>query len=93
MAGSGPPARVEQSLVGRELSEGLLGQKRPKRLPPREVLFGQPPQHPVYGFADRPITCPGVLRSLNVVPSPNWPRRLSPQVQTVPSPLTAMLWP
>ena len=71
---------------------GVLGQRRPKRLPPREVLFGQLPQHLVYSFAERPITCSGVLRSLNVVPSPNWPKRLSPQVQTVPSPLTAMLW-
>jgi len=74
--GSGPPVRCEPSLVGREPSGGLLGQKRPKRLSPREVLFGQSPRHPVYSFA-------GTVDTSSCVPL------VMVHVQSVPSLLTA----
>ena len=39
----------------------------------------------------RPNTCTGAVR-LVVVPSPNWPSRLSPQAQSVPSDLSVSAW-
>ncbi len=70
--------RCEPSLLGRELSGGLLGQTRPKRLPPTEVLFGQSPQHPVYSFG-------GTGTSFRVP-------LVAIQYQSVPSLLTTKLW-
>jgi D-alanine-D-alanine ligase len=35
----GQPALVEEYIVGRELTVGLLGEKRPRVLPPMEVVF------------------------------------------------------
>jgi D-alanine--D-alanine ligase len=49
----GQPALVEEYIVGRELTVGLLGEKRPKMLPPMEVVFVDPPEHPVYGFEEK----------------------------------------
>jgi D-alanine-D-alanine ligase len=49
----GPPALVEEYIAGRELTVGLLGERRPKVLPPMEVIFVDAPEHPVYGFEEK----------------------------------------
>jgi D-alanine-D-alanine ligase len=49
----GQPALVEEYIVGREFTVGLLGERRPKVLPPMEVIFVNPPPHPVYGFDEK----------------------------------------
>jgi D-alanine-D-alanine ligase len=49
----GQPALVEEYITGRELTVGLLGEKRPKILPTMEVVFVDPPKHPVYGFEEK----------------------------------------
>ena len=47
------PALVEEYIRGRELTVGLLGERRPKVLPPLEVVFVKPAEYPVYGFAEK----------------------------------------
>ncbi len=49
----GQPALIEEYIVGRELTVGLLGERRPKVLPPMEIVFVDPPTHPVYGFEEK----------------------------------------
>ncbi len=49
----GQPALVEEYIQGRELTVGLLGEKRPRVLPPMEVVFLDTPKHPVYGFEEK----------------------------------------
>jgi D-alanine-D-alanine ligase len=44
------PALVEDYISGREFTVGLLGERRPKVLPPMEVVFLSGDQHPVYSF-------------------------------------------
>lgn len=44
------PALVEVFLPGREFTVGLLGEKRPRVLPPMEIVFTRPTEHPVYSF-------------------------------------------
>jgi D-alanine-D-alanine ligase len=45
------PALVEDYISGREFTVGMLGERRPKVLPPMEVVFlDQAEQHPVYSF-------------------------------------------
>jgi D-alanine-D-alanine ligase len=44
------PALVESYIGGREFTVGLLGERRPKVLPPMEVVFLGGEQHPVYSF-------------------------------------------
>jgi D-alanine-D-alanine ligase len=44
------PALVETYVAGREFTVGLLGERRPKVLPPMEVVFLAPGKHPVYSF-------------------------------------------
>jgi D-alanine-D-alanine ligase len=44
------PALVESYVAGREFTVGLLGERRPKMLPPMEVVFLAPEKHPVYSF-------------------------------------------
>ena len=56
----GQPALVEEYIVGRELTVGLLGEKRPKMLPPMEVVFLEPTTHPVYGFEEKQSFTPKV---------------------------------
>jgi D-alanine-D-alanine ligase len=56
----GQPALVEEYIVGRELTVGLLGERRPKVLPPMEVVFVNPPAHPVYGFEEKQSDTPRV---------------------------------
>ena len=56
----GQPALVEEYIVGREFTVGLLGERRPKVLPPMEVVFVDPPVHPVYGFTEKQSDTPRV---------------------------------
>ncbi len=44
------PALVESYVAGREFTVGLLGERRPKVLPPMEVVFLAPEKNPVYSF-------------------------------------------
>ncbi|HYV65817.1 MAG TPA: ATP-grasp domain-containing protein, partial [Myxococcales bacterium] len=44
------PALVESYVAGREFTVGLLGERRPKVLPPMEVVFLTGEKHPVYSF-------------------------------------------
>src|SRR3954465_7995088 len=44
------PALVEDYIAGREFTVGLLGERRPKVLPPMEVVFLGSEAHPVYSF-------------------------------------------
>jgi D-alanine-D-alanine ligase len=47
----GQPALVEEYIAGRELTVGLLGERRPRVLPPMEVVFLAPTDRPVYDYA------------------------------------------
>jgi D-alanine-D-alanine ligase len=49
----GQPALIEEYITGREFTVGLLGERRPKILPPMEVVFVDPSEHPVYGFEEK----------------------------------------
>lgn len=63
------PALVEEYIRGREFTVGLLGEKRPRVLPPMEIVFTDKNlKHPVYSFAlkqewDKHVSyaCPAVL--------------------------------
>ncbi len=46
----GQPALVEEYVRGRELTVGLLGEKRPRVLPPMEVVFLTQGDRPVYDY-------------------------------------------
>jgi len=46
----GQPALVEEYVVGRELTVGLLGERRPRVLPPMEVVFLTQAERPVYDY-------------------------------------------
>lgn len=56
----GQPALIEEYIVGREFTVGLLGERRPKILPPMEVIFMTAAQHPVYGFEEKKPDTPRV---------------------------------
>ena len=45
------PALVEEYIAGREFTVGLLGDKRPRVLPPMEIKFKRDTKRPVYDFA------------------------------------------
>ncbi|MBK9265812.1 MAG: ATP-grasp domain-containing protein [Polyangiaceae bacterium] len=64
----GQPALVEEYVAGREFTVGLLGERRPKVLPPMEVIFVEPGQTPVYGYEEKQMgttrvrfECPAVV--------------------------------
>jgi D-alanine-D-alanine ligase len=44
------PALVEEYVTGREFTVGLLGERRPRILPPMEVVFLKQTERPVYDF-------------------------------------------
>jgi len=46
----GQPALVEEYISGRELTVGLLGERRPRVLPPMEVVFLTQAGRPVYDY-------------------------------------------
>jgi D-alanine--D-alanine ligase len=46
----GQPALVEEYIAGRELTVGLLGERRPRVLPPMEVVFLAHAARPVYDY-------------------------------------------
>jgi D-alanine-D-alanine ligase len=46
----GQPALVEEYIVGREFTVGLLGERRPRVLPPMEVVFLKESARPVYDY-------------------------------------------
>jgi D-alanine--D-alanine ligase len=46
----GQPALVEEYIFGRELTVGLLGERRPRVLPPMEVVFLGALERPVYDY-------------------------------------------
>jgi D-alanine--D-alanine ligase len=46
----GQPALVEEYIQGRELTVGLLGERRPRVLPPMEVVFLKPSERAVYDY-------------------------------------------
>jgi D-alanine--D-alanine ligase len=46
----GQPALVEEYVFGREFTVGLLGERRPRVLPPMEVAFLSPSERPVYDY-------------------------------------------
>jgi D-alanine-D-alanine ligase len=45
------PALVEEYIAGREFTVGLLGDKRPRVLPPMEIKFKKNTARPVYDYA------------------------------------------
>jgi D-alanine-D-alanine ligase len=49
----GQPALVEEYIFGRELTVGLLGDRRPRVLPPMEIVFLQPNERPVYHYESK----------------------------------------
>ncbi len=44
------PALVEEYIAGREFTVGLLGDKRPRVLPPMEIKFKKNDPRPVYDY-------------------------------------------
>ncbi|MDP9149802.1 MAG: ATP-grasp domain-containing protein, partial [Myxococcota bacterium] len=46
----GQPALVEEYIAGREFTVGLLGERRPRVLPPMEVVFLTQSERPVYDY-------------------------------------------
>jgi D-alanine--D-alanine ligase len=46
----GQPALVEEYVTGREFTVGLLGERRPRVLPPMEVVFLRKQARPVYDY-------------------------------------------
>jgi D-alanine-D-alanine ligase len=64
---------VEEYIEGRELTVGLLGERRPRVLPPMEVVFVNPTDHPVYGFEEKQesntkvrFECPATLTAVEL---------------------------
>ena len=46
----GQPALLEEYVFGREVTVGLLGERRPRVLPPMEVVFMNAGERPVYDY-------------------------------------------
>jgi D-alanine--D-alanine ligase len=72
----GQPAIVEEYIRGRELTVGLLGERRPRVLPIMEVVFVDPGQHPVYGFEEKQADTTKVRFECPATLTPNEQRRV-----------------
>jgi len=49
----GQPALIEEYISGREFTVGLLGDRRPRILPPLELVFLRGEATPVYGYEEK----------------------------------------
>jgi D-alanine--D-alanine ligase len=67
------PALVEEYISGRELTVGILGDRRPRVLPLMEIVFIGAGPHPVYGFEEKQSFTPRVRAEC--------PARLTPAEQ------------
>ena len=57
----GQAALIEEFLPGREFTVALLGERRPRVLPPMEIRFVKPAsEHPVYSFAHKLKSTPEI---------------------------------
>ncbi len=77
----GQPALVEEYITGREFTVGLLGERRPKVLPPMEVCFVTPGVHPVYGFEEKQSDTPRVRFECPANTTPAEQRRIEKVVR------------
>jgi D-alanine-D-alanine ligase len=77
----GQPALIEEYITGREFTVGLLGERRPKVMPPMEVVFVNPLVHPVYGFEEKQSDTPRVRFECPAQLTPAEQRRLEKTVR------------
>jgi D-alanine-D-alanine ligase len=70
------PALIEEYVSGRELTVGLLGERRPRVLPVMEVVFLGEARHPVYGFEEKQSFTPWVRSDCPAALSPAELRRV-----------------
>lgn len=67
------PALIEEYIAGREFTIGILGERRPRVLPPMEIVFLNAGDHPVYGFEEKKeytsrtrFDCPATLTPIEL---------------------------
>jgi D-alanine--D-alanine ligase len=77
----GQPALVEEYILGREFTVGLLGERRPKVLPLMEVTFVDPGEHPVYGFEEKQSDSPRVRFECPATVTPAEQKRIEKTVR------------
>ncbi|XXX78574.1 ATP-grasp domain-containing protein [Sorangium sp. So ce134] len=75
------PALIEEYITGREFTVGLLGERRPKVLPPMEVVFVDPPSYPVYGYDEKQSDTPRVRFECPAQLTPSELRRIEKVVR------------
>ncbi|XYH99703.1 ATP-grasp domain-containing protein [Sorangium sp. So ce1128] len=75
------PALIEEYITGREFTVGLLGERRPKVLPPMEVVFVDPPTYPVYGYEEKQTDTPRVRFECPAQLTPSELRRIEKVVR------------
>ncbi|WP_437289044.1 D-alanine--D-alanine ligase family protein [Sorangium sp. So ce406] len=75
------PALIEEYIAGREFTVGLLGERRPKVLPPMEVVFVDPPTYPVYGYEEKQTDTPRVRFQCPAQVTPSELRRIEKVVR------------
>jgi D-alanine-D-alanine ligase len=71
------PALVEEYIRGREFTVGLLGERRPKVLPPMEIVFlDQEEKNPVYSFEHKLDWTDRIRYDVPAKLDPQWMERL-----------------